>query len=662
MDCCGHLDIRYEYNGRPLKVHFDKYSPSTQPTTATVASFGLNAQRLAVPVPMSMPPSFASPLAQAYARGPPSPASATATSPLPLPSGPGPGPGSPLAFEAFAQGLVKGQSDHGQGAGDRLSSPANAQLHQQQQQLPVSPNRTGSGEDNWAQVQSAFHHQQQQQQQQQQRQQQQQQQQHQQSELRQHHPHRPPPLPLVQTLTRPVSEKTRVHARSPLELHQARSQPAPQTQPQAPSTPRHANAHPYARSHHAHNQMHPHAHSQQHPAHPGPISLPPPHVHGFPLPPVHSLSPSSPYPLAHYPLGFPHTPNGPHSPALPSPSRAPLLPMPLPSPLHAPAMQAAHAHALSMTPHGLPPITPSMPSFSFVPAHAAFSPGLTMSPGAFWGRPGGGGNPFINAAVGAPVRGEQGASGQGQAQAYERGPARGEDESDEQGAREGDGYFPPVPREDSYFSYVPASGSRLANEILRNGEGAGAGVGVGTGASGESEASGSGGKSAAGSAGEGVVGDTWREGEGDREGVNGVLERMREVDIGDDVFWNGWANGRGGAGAGAGAGREAAQRAQSVSAHTSPPPPPPVQIHRTGSDPAQHTMKKEKETETGSRPTTSSGGAGAGAWTGIGSTGERRASFAEVVSDGGGGQSAAAGALGRRAALGLGAAGLVGLR
>jgi hypothetical protein len=64
-----------------------------------------------------------------------------------------------------------------------------------------------------------------------------------------------------------------------------------------------------------------------------------------------------------------------------------------------------------MTPSGLPPITPSMPSFQFVPGpptlshtshpSVALSPVMTMSPGAFWGRPGG--NTLTNAAVGAPV-------------------------------------------------------------------------------------------------------------------------------------------------------------------------------------------------------------------------------------------------------------------
>lgn len=156
---------------------------------------------------------------------------------------------------------------------------------------------------------------------------------------------------------------------------------------------------------------------------------------------------------------------------------------------------------MNLTPHGLPPITPSMPPFSFLPqpgvppaasgggddgaaasqktsptaasagageahpqisghylahhlhhAHGAmlspyapFSPGVAMSPGAFWGRPGSAANPYINPAVGAPVH----------------------------------SYFPPVPSqtprgaggEEEYFPpFIPAAASTsrpssLAHEI-----------------------------------------------------------------------------------------------------------------------------------------------------------------------------------------------------
>ncbi len=147
---------------------------------------------------------------------------------------------------------------------------------------------------------------------------------------------------------------------------------------------------------------------QQHPAHPGPIALPPPPpVTAFPVPPPHTLSP--PYPSSHM-HGHPM------------------------SPLHHPLMMGMQM----MTPHGLPPITPSMPSFTFLPqpspglpspvapapepqpgmgmyehmrhvmaSYTPFSPGVTMSPGAMWGRPGSGANPFINSAVGALVHAGQ---------------------------------------------------------------------------------------------------------------------------------------------------------------------------------------------------------------------------------------------------------------
>lgn len=181
--------------------------------------------------------------------------------------------------------------------------------------------------------------------------------------------------------------------------------------------------------------------------HPGRIALPPPSVTGFPHP--HSLSPHTISPLHH-----------PHHPI---------------SPLH-------HPHSVvTMTPHGLPPMTPSMPSFTFLPqpspsAHGVpqhgnpppsrpdgpqtnnmphiltpytpFSPGVTMSPGTFWGRPGAGVNPY--AAVGAPVHMQH--------QWVQHGsPLR----------EETGGYFPPVSQE--YFPFVPPSSSGLANEVIPDG-------------------------------------------------------------------------------------------------------------------------------------------------------------------------------------------------
>ncbi|OBZ67935.1 hypothetical protein A0H81_12292 [Grifola frondosa] len=163
------------------------------------------------------------------------------------------------------------------------------------------------------------------------------------------------------------------------------SQPQPQTSPSERRAPMQPQVVSPTNSSRSGSTQHAH-----HPAHPGPISLPPPPpVSAFPAPPPHTLSPS-------YPSPHPH-------PAM-SPLHHPMLGMPA---------------GVTITPHGLPPITPSMPSFTFLPqpspgalppdpapppAFAPFSPGVTMSPGAFWGRPGSGAaNPYINAAVGAPV-------------------------------------------------------------------------------------------------------------------------------------------------------------------------------------------------------------------------------------------------------------------
>jgi hypothetical protein len=183
--------------------------------------------------------------------------------------------------------------------------------------------------------------------------------------------------------------------------------------------------------------------------HPGRIALPPPTVVGFPHPPT--LSPSAISPLYH-----------PHHPI---------------SPLH-------HPHNLvTVTPHGLPPMTPSMPSFTFLPQpspsvhggpqlgnpplnrpdgpqtsnlshiltpYTPFSPGVTMSPGASWGRPGAGVNPY--AAVGAPVHVQH--------PWVQHGSPLREDPG---------GYFPPVPPQE-YFPFVPPSSSGLANEVVPDGE------------------------------------------------------------------------------------------------------------------------------------------------------------------------------------------------
>ena len=109
--------------------------------------------------------------------------------------------------------------------------------------------------------------------------------------------------------------------------------------------------------------------------HPGPISLPPPTA--FTLPPGVVFSPHAHPQSPIYHPGYPLTPVHPH------PMGSPLH-HPLGSPLHHPAMHsplhhpghpqygayphhAAPVHYGVITPHGLPPITPSMPPFTFLP-------------------------------------------------------------------------------------------------------------------------------------------------------------------------------------------------------------------------------------------------------------------------------------------------------
>ena len=202
--------------------------------------------------------------------------------------------------------------------------------------------------------------------------------------------------------------------------------------------------------------------AQTHPAHPGPISLPPPSA--FVVPAAHNFSPMSPV----------FTPGIPMSPLQPSG----ILPIPSPhahphSPLNRPKFP--HARSLlqhptrtplhHMTPSGLPPITPSMPSFQFVPGppmlphpdHPAvtLSPVSTMSPGAFWGRPGG--NPLTNAAVGEPVT-----------------MGQNKEESDYFTCASAD-----ASKGESYFLPLSQTGGSLAGEILRVRVGPGDTSGIG---------------------------------------------------------------------------------------------------------------------------------------------------------------------------------------
>ncbi len=208
------------------------------------------------------------------------------------------------------------------------------------------------------------------------------------------------------------------------------------------------------------------SHAQnQHPHHPGPISLPPPNL-PFPVPP-HTLSPL-------------------HHPGM-AISVSPIQHPAMGSPLHHPSAYPSHQQMVPMTPHGLPPITPSMPPFIFHPvpgppspttsthtpaAHIpmygpSFSPTVALSPGTFWGRPGSyHSNPLINPTVGAPVHvhspgNRQGGSGGIGGSAYFYAPPS-------TGRPEPTGYFDHV-----YFSHGTqhtSSGlgpSGLANEILK---------------------------------------------------------------------------------------------------------------------------------------------------------------------------------------------------
>ncbi|KAG6854484.1 hypothetical protein C0991_006086 [Blastosporella zonata] len=250
------------------------------------------------------------------------------------------------------------------------------------------------------------------------------------------------------------------------------------------------------------------------PRHPGPIAIPPPppvtsftHSHpqlnisshnGHGLPPLHH--PHSPlyHPMTHHqqqveqikqmqqqyqmtPLGLPpmtpsmpsfnflppstsstgtigHPPYSPyaHPHSLPSPMQMPHLMMmhgngspgsplhnPLqPQPPHSPQQQH-HPSPFGITPLS-PPGSATVPTFAASASASAsgtaqqyspFSPGVTMSPGALWGRPGGA-NPLINPTVGAPVH-----------------------------ASEPTGYF-----DGAWYASSSVGGSGLANEILKNGD------------------------------------------------------------------------------------------------------------------------------------------------------------------------------------------------
>lgn len=137
----------------------------------------------------------------------------------------------------------------------------------------------------------------------------------------------------------------------------------------------------------------------QHPHHPGPISLPPPtltFLAPHTLSPLHHPGmPVTISPLQHPSMGSPlHHPStyASHQQMTPLglPPITPSMPPFIFHPVPAPASPGAAVH------------TPSAHMPMFGPP--TFSPAVAMSPGAFWGRPGHQNpNPFINPAVGAPV-------------------------------------------------------------------------------------------------------------------------------------------------------------------------------------------------------------------------------------------------------------------
>lgn len=199
------------------------------------------------------------------------------------------------------------------------------------------------------------------------------------------------------------------------------------------------------------------------------------------------------------------------------------------------------------------------------PAHrmfGPFSPGMTMSPGAFWGRPGPGhaGNPYLNPAVGSPVLMHQ--SGvPGSPGGFFTMQAQPEEPS---------GYFPPVaagrPPDTGYFPPVPVS-SGLAHEISRDGyEDADGGT---------QTQSNSGSASARSDAGTdlglrdsaGGLSSRATSWSTDGEGVDDAARRLEGMHVGGDN-------------------EDAAKggRTHSRSAGSNAPPPPPALPHKTHSD------------------------------------------------------------------------------
>ncbi|KAJ3994381.1 hypothetical protein F5050DRAFT_1809633 [Lentinula boryana] len=280
-----------------------------------------------------------------------------------------------------------------------------------------------------------------------------------------------------------------------------------------------------------------------HPHHPGTISIPPASftlpVHnmspmGFPMSPYYSgMSP------LHHPHAVPITPHGlpPITPSMPPFTFLPPIPHPSPHaevphrsdlgghpsmsrmsdivtptypypPSHPSLQEFSQKESISkevtdqssssssmtekntvfhsfVNPYFQPPAAGHRPSFG-QPHHLAhhhqltpFSPGLAMSPGAFWGRPGvagAGPNPYINPAVGAPVHVVQGSPGEFFYHPQQPSPGLPGSVGVEMGSRGGaepGGYFDNVTLGQGYFppmqSYSGGSGaSNVEGEILKD--------------------------------------------------------------------------------------------------------------------------------------------------------------------------------------------------
>jgi RNA recognition motif-containing protein len=205
--------------------------------------------------------------------------------------------------------------------------------------------------------------------------------------------------------------------------------------------------------------------TNSHPRHPGTITLPPPPpLPAFPLSPTHSIGHITPMHSPHHPPSHPQyqfTPHGlpPMTPSMPafyfpqpSPHGGPMY-YQVQTPTGIATMAYGHPIHASSTPMATPPIHPGFMPLPTPPVHmgpgGVFSP---MSPGLFWA--GGTVNPAINPTVGAPVMKEASSE---TAEGYEQ-----VNSGDSYRRSEGTGYFD-MPLQD-YFPFVPPADSANSSE------------------------------------------------------------------------------------------------------------------------------------------------------------------------------------------------------